>query len=173
MVKNMDFFIPDIYQKSIYTIDYKALKKNGIKCIIFDLNNTIAPLSTEVPDKKMKDLFAYLETLKLKIIIVSNAKKERVEPFKEKLNVDSAFQSKKPSLKKYQKILRLYHLEVHEVASIGDELTTDIYASNKMGFKSILVNSISQKGNKHKMIEKIIWKKLQKKGILEKGTYYA
>ena len=38
-----DKFVPDIYSKSIYTIDYKSLKKNKVKCIIFDLNNTIAP----------------------------------------------------------------------------------------------------------------------------------
>ena len=35
----MDLFIPDIYQQSIYTIDYKKLKRNGIKCLLFDLDN--------------------------------------------------------------------------------------------------------------------------------------
>lgn len=166
----MDFFIPDIYQKSIYDIDYKALQKTGIKCLIFDLNNTIAPLNVPVPDNKMKDLFAYLGNLGFKVVILSNGSKARVEPFKEKLNVDSAFKSGKPNTKKYQKVLHLYSFEVHEVASIGDQLTTDIYASNKMGFKSILVNPISTKGNS--FFEKLIYNKLQKKGILKKGAYY-
>ena len=34
----MDLFVPDMYQKSIYTINYKKLKKQGIKCLLFDLN---------------------------------------------------------------------------------------------------------------------------------------
>ena len=38
-----DLLIPDIYDQSIYTINYKKLKKNGIKCLLFDLDNTIAP----------------------------------------------------------------------------------------------------------------------------------
>ena len=31
----MDNFIPDVYSQSIYTINYKKLKKNGIKCLLF------------------------------------------------------------------------------------------------------------------------------------------
>lgn len=166
----MDLFIPDIYQKSIYEINYKALKDAGIKCILFDLNDTIAPLNIPVPDKKLKDLFAYLESLDFKLIILSNAKKERVEPFKEKLNVDSAFQSKKPSLKKLKKIIDIYHLKFHEIASVGDKLTTDIYSANKMGFTSILINPISNK--KMRFYEKKIYQSLKKRGILEKGVYY-
>ena len=32
----MEQYLPDIYQKSIYTIDYLALKDAGIKIILFD-----------------------------------------------------------------------------------------------------------------------------------------
>lgn len=172
----LDGFVPDIYQKSIYTIDYQALKKSGIRFLIFDLNNTMAPLSLEIPDKKLKDLFAYLESLKFKIVIVSNASKSRVEPFKEKLNVDAAFKSGKPRKKKYQRILELYHVKVHEVASIGDQLVTDIYGANKMGFTSILVNPISKKDlwstNFSSALERHLYSLMKKKGILEKGVYY-
>ena len=38
-----------------------------------------------------------------KVIILSNSPKNRVRPFKEKLNIDSAFSSKKPFKKKYKK----------------------------------------------------------------------
>lgn len=172
----MDYFIPDIYQKSIYDIDYKKLKKAGIKCLIFDLNNTLAPLSESIPNRHLKDLFAYLESLKFKIVILSNASKSRVKPFKEKLNVDSAFKSRKPSKKKYQKILSLYHLKVHEIASIGDQLHTDIYGANQMGFISILVNPISKKDNlsvqTFQILEQKIYQQLEKKSILKKGVYY-
>lgn len=172
----MDLCVPDIYQKSIYTIDYTKLKKLGIKCLIFDLNNTMAPLSMEIPDKNLKDLFAYLEGLKFKVVILSNASKARVEPFKEKLNVDAAFKSNKPSKKKYLRILELYHVKVHEVASIGDQLITDIYGANKMGFTSILVNPISRKDllstTFSSIFESYLYSSLRKRGILEKGVYY-
>ena len=172
----MDYFIPDVYQKSIYTINYQNLKKSGIKCLLFDLNNTMASKYVTVPDQSLKDLFAYLESMQFKLIILSNASKARVEPFKEKLNVDSAFKSRKPRKDKYQKILNLYHLKVHEVASIGDCLFTDIYGANLMGFTSILVNPISNVLEDSsfliRFIENFLYKKMRKKGILEKGVYY-
>ena len=39
---------PNMYQKSIYNINYKKLKKLGIKCLIFDLDNTIALIDQHV-----------------------------------------------------------------------------------------------------------------------------
>lgn len=172
----MDYFVPDIYQKSIYAIDYKALKKAGIKCLIFDLNNTIATLNQPIPTKELKDLFAYLEGLKFKLIILSNSNKNRVAPFKERLNVDASFSSRKPSRKKYEKILNLYHFKVHEVAGIGDQLITDIYGANRMGFTSILVNPISNQDyfvtHVHRLLEGVILNQLAKKGLFQKGSYY-
>ena len=32
----LDKFVPDMYLKSVYDIDYAKLKKKGIKCIIFE-----------------------------------------------------------------------------------------------------------------------------------------
>ena len=171
----MDIFVPDIYQKSIYTINYKKLKKNGIKCLLFDLNNTLASYEVDYPDNKLRELIFELEK-DFKVIIISNSSKKRVRPFKEKLNVDSAFSSKKPFKKKYKKIMNLYNFKVHEIAVIGDELLTDIWGGNKMGFKTILVNGISEEEPFYMRIiryfELKIIKKLNKKGILFKGEYY-
>ncbi len=171
----MDLFIPDVYQKSIYTINYKKLKKNGIKCLLFDLDNTIAPYKVDEPDTKVKELFAKLED-DFKVIIISNNNKNRLRPFKEKLNVDVAYNSKKPFKTKYKKILEIYHFDVTEVACIGDQILTDILGANRMGFTSILVNRIAKyetiftKFNR--FFEKFILKSLEKKHILVSGEYY-
>ena len=50
----MDIFRPDIYRQSIYDIDYKKLKEQGIKCLIFDLDNTLVPIDEDVPSKNLK-----------------------------------------------------------------------------------------------------------------------
>lgn len=171
----MDLFIPDIYQQSIYTIDYKKLHKNGIKCLLFDLDNTIAPYNTLEPDQKVKGLFARLEN-DFKIIIISNNNKNRLRPFKEKLNVDTAYSSKKPFKSKYKKILELYKFKVSEVACIGDQLLTDILGANRMGFTSILVNRIAKYETIftriNRFFESFILKSLEQKRILVSGEYY-
>lgn len=171
----LDYFIPDIYAQSIYTINYKKLKKNGIKCLLFDLDNTIAPYKVTEPDQKIKELIARLEA-DFKVIIVSNSGKNRLRPFKEKLNVDVAFSSKKPLKTKYKKILSLYKFKIDEVACIGDQLLTDILGANRMGFTSILVNRVAKyemlPTRVNRFIEKRILKKLAKKNILVSGVYY-
>ena len=57
----MEKYIPDIYQKSIYTIDYDKLLNRNIKCLLFDLDNTIVPSNCKEAPKKAKELFASLK----------------------------------------------------------------------------------------------------------------
>lgn len=172
----LDSFMPDIYQKSIYDIDYKKLKKNGIKCLIFDLDNTIAPINMKKPSKKLRDLIEELKDMKFKVLIVSNSPKKRVEPFKDILGVDSAYFSCKPLKKKYLKVLKVYKLKPSQIAAIGDQLLTDIWGANRMEFVSILVNPIGTTDyvltKFNRLVEPFIYNKLNKKDLLKKGHYY-
>lgn len=171
----MDIFVPDMYEQSIYTINYKKLKKRGIKCLLFDLNNTLASYEVDYPNDELRELMFELEK-DFKVIIISNSSKNRVRPFKEKLNIDSSFSSKKPFKKKFKKIMNLYNFQDTEIAMIGDELLTDIWGGNRMNFTTILVNGISEEEpfftRAERYIERKIIKKLNKKGILFKGEYY-
>ena len=171
----MNLFVPDVYQKSIYTINYKKLINQGVKCLVFDLDNTIEPYAELEPSKKLTELIAFLKD-DFQIIVMSNNNKERVRPFKEKLNIDAAHSSKKPFGKKYKKILSMYNLKPSEVACVGDQLITDIFGANKMDMISILVHQISPIepfGTKiNRFFERIIIKRLNKKGCLIKGEFY-
>lgn len=172
----MEKFIPDIYKKSIYDIDYESLKKRGIKCIIFDLDNTIAPINVSVPDKEIKDLVSDLILLGFKVILMSNSNKARVEPFKEKLNIDSSYNSMKPLKKKYKKIMTIFGFKDNEIACIGDQLLTDIYGANRMGFLSVLVNPISNIdyfGTRiNRFFERKIFEFLENRSLFKVGEYY-
>jgi len=171
----MENFIPDIYKKNIYDIDYMNLKNKGIKCLLFDLDNTLVPVKTDAPTKKLKELFLYLERY-FKIIIISNSNKERLIPFKDGLNVDVAASAHKPFKKKYLKIMDIYKFKEHEIAAIGDQLLTDIYGANKIGITSILISKIGDYekfGTKiNRFFEKFIYWYLKRKKILIKGEFY-
>lgn len=172
----MDKFVPDIYAQSIYRINYDKLKKNGIKLVIFDLDNTIAPVDIKVSSNETFDLMLKIKDMELKPIIMSNSKKERVLPFRNHLEIDSCYLSMKPLSKNYKKIMRIYDVKKEEVACIGDQLLTDIWGANKMGMTSILVNPISKKDGKctflNRKIENIIIRILEKKDLFKKGKYY-
>lgn len=172
----MEKYIPDIYIKSIYYIDYEKLKERGIKCILFDLDNTIAPISIKKPNKKIKDLFIKLKNMGFKIIIFSNNGKTRIKPFKEELEVDCAFRCKKPRRKKFDVILKDYKYNISEIVIIGDNIVTDILGGNKVGITTILVNPISNKELPHakisRLYERHIMKKLSKRDLFFRGKYY-
>ena len=172
----MEKYIPDVYQKSIYNINYDALYNRGIRCLLFDLDNTIAPITIKEPNKKIKELFNKLKEKGFKIVIFSNSRKNRVKPFKEVLDVDCCANARKPFKKKYLKVLSEYNLEVDNVACIGDQLLTDIKGGNKVGITTILVNPIGTKElfftKFNRFFEKGILKKLREKDLFKKGKYY-
>lgn len=172
----LNMFVPDMYQKSIYNIDYKKLKKNGIKCLVFDLDNTLTPVNLKSPSKKLKDLMEDLKNMKFKLVIVSNATKKRVEPFKDILCIDSSYLSLKPFKRKYQRVLKIYNFKENGIACIGDQLLTDIWGANRMGFTSILVNPIGTIDfaltKINRLIENSIYNILENKELLKKGEYY-
>ena len=169
-------FVPDKYQKSIYTINYKKLKREGIKCILFDLDNTLVPTSVDTPDKKLINQINDIKALGFKIIIMSNSPKSRVAPFQKGLLVDAAAFALKPKKDKYEKILKTYKYKEKEVCSIGDQIVTDIFGSNRMGITSIYVNPMGTKDFFatvfNRFLEKKILKRLAKKDLFLKERYY-
>lgn len=172
----MNYFFPDMYQKSIYVINYSKLKENGIKCLLFDLDNTCVPYVDRVPTRKLKDLFDKLQDDGFKLIIFSNSPKKRLMPFKKELNVDCCSKANKPRKKKFIKILKTYNYDLSDVAIIGDQLMTDIYGGNKVGITTILVNPMSDIDMPftkiHRFMEKKKINKMTKQGIFKVGSYY-
>lgn len=172
----LEMFVPDIYKKSIYYIDYDKLWKCGIRCLLFDLDNTITPCYINKPTKRLKMLFDELKDKGFKIIIMSNAPKYKIEPFKNYLLVDGCAFSLKPKKDKYIKIMEKFKFNNNEIASIGDQLLTDVLGANRMDITSILVNPLTSKNHTitifNKIMEIFIYNQLSKKDLLKKGRYY-
>lgn len=172
----MEKYIPDIYQKSIYSIDYQKLLNRGIKCILIDLDNTLVAPSIKYPNKKIKDLFSELKEMGFRVILFSNGSKRRLKPFKEQLEVEAIYRAFKPSPKKFLQILEQYHYNESQVAMIGDQLLTDIAGGNKVGITTILINQVSSHDEFvtkfNRIIERRILHKLRDRSLFVKGKYY-
>lgn len=172
----IELYKPDMYVKDIYTIDYKKLKSYGIRCILFDLDNTLVPYYKNKPTRKVKDCIERVKDMGFKVIIFSNSNKRRLAPFKNVLEVDCSASSKKPFQKKFKKVLEEYKYNQSEVAIIGDQIVTDVFGGNRMGIFTILVKPISNKEafftKFNRMIEKNIIKKLEKRNMFKRGDFY-
>ena len=172
----MENYVPDIYQKSIYTVDYSKLLSRGIKCLLFDLDNTIIPPKSLEISSKAKDLFISLKQKGFKVIIFSNSPKKRVRSLKKFLNVDGVHMAFKPFSFKFKKVINGYGFKVDEVAIIGDQLMTDILGGNKIGITTVLINPITDdepifsRINRRRENRKL--KKLKNKNLFYKGRFY-
>jgi HAD superfamily phosphatase (TIGR01668 family) len=165
-----------MYQKSVYTIDYKKLKNMGIRCILFDLDNTLITSNIKKPTRKIKDLIEKLKDMGFKIILFSNSKKKKLAPFKEKLEVDCASSCRKPLKFKFKKVIKEFKYSENEIAIIGDQLVTDILGGNRVGIYTILVDPIGKRDlivtKLNRFLEKLLMIRLKKCGLLKKGNYY-
>jgi hypothetical protein len=171
----MEKYVPDIYKESIYDINYKNLKEQGIKCLLFDLDNTIVPYNERILKAETKELFYQLKRLGFKLIIFSNSPKHRVKAFAKQLNVDVYGDARKPFKKGFIKILKMYKYTENEVAIIGDQILTDVVGGNKVGITTILTvpfgkDPIWTKINRIR--ERKIMQKLRDKKLFKKGKYY-
>lgn len=139
----MNIFMPDIYEESIYKVDYKRLYKNNIKVVLFDLDNTIIPANVKDASVEVKKLFDAIKKEGIKPIIFSNSPKGRIKKVANYLDVDFVYLACKPLSFKFKKLIKKYNLKNTEVAIIGDQLLTDIKGGNTVGIKTILVKPIS------------------------------
>lgn len=168
-------FYPNMYQKTIQDINYKKLKKLDIKCLIFDLDNTIALIDQHVITAETKKLLTGLKK-DFQVVIISNNITSRVKSYANYLQCDFVANAIKPLSKGYRKIKNKYGFKQEEMCMIGDQIVTDIYGGNRYGMFTILVDPLSKKDLKitslNRFIERKILKKYEDKGIMKKGVYY-
>ena len=171
----MGLFRPKIYQKTIFDINYKELKQSGIKCLIYDLDNTLGLISHKNCPDEAKELINKLKKDFI-VVISSNNTKKRLAPYLEELGIEGFAWSMKPSIKGLIRIKAKYKLKKKEMCIIGDQIVTDVLAGNRYHIKTILVDPLGEKDLRitglNRKIEARIVKHYEKRGIFERGKYY-
>ncbi len=171
----MAYFRPDIYKKTIFDIDYKKLKDEGIKCLVFDLDNTLGLIDEEKCPREVKKLLKKLKK-DFSVYISSNNVRKRIIPYIEDLEIEGEAFSLKPLPKGLIRIRRKCGVKPSEIAMIGDQIVTDIFSGKLYGTKTILVDPLGVKDLKitglNRKIEGWIVSRYEAKGIFKKGSHY-
>lgn len=171
----MEKYIPDMYQRSVYDIDYNKLREHGIKCLLFDLDNTLVFPNVKEPTDDLINLFNNIKN-HFKIIIFSNSPSRRLKPFGDVLNVEYSYSSRKPFKKKFLEVINRLNYDVGEIAIIGDQILTDIVGGNRVGITTVLTDPLTKKDmiftKFNRCLEKSVIKRLMKHNLFSKGRYY-
>lgn len=176
----MKFFI-----KKFFSIHYNSenvfehfnletLKNDGIKHIVFDLDNTLCTnLHRVANDEQIK--FLTNVSKHFDVIICSNNTKARVEEYINSLPITISGYSwcKKPLKYKISKILKKHNFDKKSTLFVGDQLITDIIISNRMKSKICFVKPLHQKElgltKFNRNFENFIMKKINKYELVKWG----
>ena len=142
-------YVPFDCKKSIFDIDYNKLYENGRKIVLFDLDNTIIPYDMDSPNEQILTLVNKIKGIGLKVLLISNNKKSRVEIFAKACELEFISSAKKPFRKGYKRLLKtIKYGNISEVIAVGDQLMTDVLGARRMGIDCILVKAIKKKSEK-------------------------
>lgn len=157
-------------------VNVNQLKRQGIKLFISDLDNTLVPHYSKLPNK---DNLAFIKKIKdagIEFVIMSNNVNNRVKTFANKAGVKEFYSNARKPFKKVAKsIIDKRNYLPSEVVIMGDQIVMDILVANRLKVESILVQplvSTDYKMNSFNMfLEKRIYVRLSKGNILKRGEF--
>ncbi len=136
---------PKFYCKKITDIDIEFLNKNNIKGLILDVDNTLIDFDLNIIEGA-KEWNQNLKLNGIKTVIVSNThKKNKVEKVANYLNIDYVYKAWKPLKKGLLKGKNVLNLPNENIATVGDQIFTDVIGGNRLNMFSILVEPIAKK----------------------------
>jgi HAD superfamily phosphatase (TIGR01668 family) len=152
-----DFLRPDEIYESIDKVDFESLRDRGFKNIFIDLDNTlIGWRQWEIHDYVL-DTVNKIKGMNFRVLIFSNAKKNRVQEAAKQLGIEEyIYSAKKPLLISFKKAIEKIGIKPCESVIIGDQLLTDVFGGKRAKFYTIwLMKPINEKFWRVKVIKNI------------------
>lgn len=133
---------PNLYLNNLKEITIELLRKNNIKGLILDIDNTLIDF-----DKKLLEgCEEWCDNLKaqgIKMCILSNTNKQyKVKKVADILNLEYLYFAHKPNKKGFKKARELLNLEPQNIAVVGDQIFTDVLGGNRSKMFTILTKPI-------------------------------
>ena len=149
-------YIPDVFQKNIYKIDYDKLKDRGIKLISYDIDDTIGDvlvhnIKAGIPGLKVtmykegkdaKELIEKLHSMGFTVVLLTNAQQAIAEGVWKEIGADDYFDNAgKPDPRTFNEIMKKYNIEKSQMAHVGNNIRQDVAGGNAAGVTTCLVRN--------------------------------
>ena len=136
---------PDLYIETVLEIDADFLKKNQLKGLLLDVDNTLLYYDRT----RLKGIEAWVKKRKAegtKLCILSNSdKKDKVQLLAEDLEIPFIYFAKKPLKSGFKRAQKILGLEACHIGVVGDQIFTDVLGANRMKMKSILTKPLEER----------------------------
>lgn len=132
----------------MFEIDPAALRRAGIRLLLADLDNTLAPYGAALPDQQVRAWEEQLREQGVQLFILSNNRKpDRARIFSQALGVPFLGHAGKPRPGGFHRAMEQMGCTPAETAIVGDQLFTDILGGRLAGIAALLVEPIRLAGN--------------------------
>lgn len=139
-------FSPKSAVESIQEIELRALREQGKRLLLLDVDNTLLPWREEEIPPATMEWVAEAKALGFDLCLVSNTRNpERLARLAEKLGADTVRDKFKPSRRMFTIALERYQASQDEALTIGDQLLTDILGANRSGIDAIWVRPMAKR----------------------------
>lgn len=108
----------------------ELLKKENVKLLLCDLDNTLRLHSEKEPADELADWVEDCRDAGIKIVIISNnGRKKMMKKFCEPIKVPCVWWAKKPISTKLTGAITKYKVKPSEAVMLGDKWSTDVLAA--------------------------------------------
>lgn len=126
----MSIFRADKKFKRFEDVTPTLLKKEKVKLLLCDLDNTLRLHSEKEPADELADWVEECRKAGVKIVIISNnGRKKMMQKFCEPIGVDCVWWAKKPLSTKLTEAMEQYKFKPEETVMLGDKWSTDVLAA--------------------------------------------
>ena len=134
------------YVRSVDLIDVDELRRQGIRCVLLDRDNTLVPRDATCAPPEIADWLTRLRQAGIAVCMVSNNfHTKEVCASAEELNCAVVHHAMKPAPIAVWRAMLLCGVTPEQTLLIGDQLFTDMIAGNLAGVQTVLVRPQSVK----------------------------
>ena len=127
-------------ERAITDVDVDELAASGVRCVLFDRDNTVVPRDTGVAPEPVIDWICRVREAGIALCMVSNNfHSQQVEASAAELGCAVVHHAMKPAPFAVRRALALVGVDASEAVLIGDQVFTDVMAGNLAGVRTILV----------------------------------
>ena len=127
-------------ERTITDVDVDELAASGVRCVLFDRDNTVVPRDTGVAPESVMDWICRVREAGIALCMVSNNfHSQQVEASAAELGCAVVHHAMKPAPFAVRRALAIVGVDASEAVLIGDQVFTDVMAGNLAGVRTILV----------------------------------
>ena len=137
--------VPDFVFERFSDITVEFLKKQNVKALLCDVDNTLSPYEHATPNETVRAWIDEMQKNGIKIALVSNNNYERINTYNKEMKLVAYADAGKPSRKGYFKAARDLGVDISDCAVLGDQLLTDCWSARRLKIKCFIVPPINDK----------------------------